>query len=384
METKIPEVDRSARTLTDGHDVSPVIAQLCVMCGKPVDKKEFTFCSDCWEKKPADVCKWCGLKVYKHHGFEMFCESAREGHTFEPVEPTQGAETPVEPTEKCDTCGCELVRIASNAQVRRDGSRADIWKCFACMASFDKSVAPSVPAKVAPVAPAVAKEYPDSKIVMWLDAYWKKTRNTPLAYTCLDIPVIAELLEEYAASLSTQLKAELAEIAKALMIVFDGECWEVGFDGKADGFDTLAVACKALYEDADAVQKERDTLKAELERVTGERDAWERRHTEAVQELSAKLDSASRQIEEEQDIAVQQQSRAEAAERSLETQGWVISDGQDKQYRTFENSYCEWSTLDKAIRFARREDAEAFAAEDEDAWHIRTFVDASALSGEGK
>jgi hypothetical protein len=389
-----------------GHDVSPVIAQLCVMCGKPVDKKEFTFCSDCWEKKPADVCKWCGLKVYKHHGFEMFCKSAREGHTFEPVEPTQGAETPVEPTEKCDTCGCELVRIASNAQVRRDGSRADIWKCFACMASFDKSVAPSVPAKVAPVAPAVAKEQdcdcpcetcdPSTgkhcaegpcDVMPAVGAQPAKFEGDDWAFAAARAIVaeitesltftidytsddwrnkIAAIIAEYAASLSTQLKAELAEIAKALMIVFDGECWEVGFDGKADGFDTLAEACKALYEDADAVQKERDTLKAELERVTGERD------------------ELRRQRDLEWDSRKHAQQRAEAAERSLETQGWVISDGQDKQYRTFENSYCEWSTLDKAIRFARREDAEAFAAEDEDAWHIRTFVDASALSGEGK
>jgi hypothetical protein len=123
--------------------------------------------------------------------------------------------------------------------------------------------------KVAPVAPAVAKE--QAKDWHMRNRIRFLTGETVLIQFKKDepfheVPYLDEpaMLEEYAASLSTQLKAE-------------------------------------------------------LERVTGERDAWERRHTEAVQELSAKLDSASRQIEEEQDIAVQQQSRAEAAERSLET-----------------------------------------------------------------
>jgi hypothetical protein len=69
-----------------------------------------------------------------------------------------------------------------------------------------------------------------------------------------------DLLEKQAEI--SRLTAELKGIGEALMIVWDGECWEVGFENKPDGFPTLVEACQALYKDADAVQKAKEELEA--------------------------------------------------------------------------------------------------------------------------
>jgi hypothetical protein len=51
--------------------------------------------------------------------------------------------------------------------------------------------------------------------------------------------------------------------------------------------------------------------------------------------------------------------------------GWLIEDGQRRRYRTMHQGAVRWTDdPNKAIRFARRADAEMFAAEDEDAWHV--------------
>lgn len=54
--------------------------------------------------------------------------------------------------------------------------------------------------------------------------------------------------------------------------------------------------------------------------------------------------------------------------------GWLVENGRDVpdlRYRTMDNSGITWTDdHNKALRFARRADAEMFAAEDEDAWRI--------------
>jgi hypothetical protein len=70
-----------------------------------------------------------------------------------------------------------------------------------------------------------------------------------------------EIMAQKQAEIS-RLTAELKGIGEALMIVWDGECWEVGFENKPDGFPTLVEACQALYKDADAVQKAKEELEA--------------------------------------------------------------------------------------------------------------------------
>jgi len=58
---------------------------------------------------------------------------------------------------------------------------------------------------------------------------------------------------------------------------------------------------------------------------------------------------------------------------TMET-GWLVENGKsfpDTRYRTIEFGLPAWTPDHlKAIRFARREDAEMFSAEDEDAWRI--------------
>jgi hypothetical protein len=83
------------------------------------------------------------------------------------------------------------------------------------------------------------------------------------------VPDLSRVCEAFAASRLaakeaeiSRLTAELKGIGEALMIVWDGECWEVGFENKPDGFPTLVEACQALYKDSDAVQKAKEELEA--------------------------------------------------------------------------------------------------------------------------
>lgn len=51
--------------------------------------------------------------------------------------------------------------------------------------------------------------------------------------------------------------------------------------------------------------------------------------------------------------------------------GWIVLSGDGKRYRTWKNGWSAWTEVrDEATRYARREDAEAVHAEDEDAWTI--------------
>ncbi|MHB8084254.1 MAG: hypothetical protein ACYDHZ_00305 [Dehalococcoidia bacterium] len=51
--------------------------------------------------------------------------------------------------------------------------------------------------------------------------------------------------------------------------------------------------------------------------------------------------------------------------------GWVIKDGNSNLYRTMEQGTPKWTGFkEQALHFARRQDAELFAAEDEDAWFV--------------
>jgi hypothetical protein len=57
----------------------------------------------------------------------------------------------------------------------------------------------------------------------------------------------------------------------------------------------------------------------------------------------------------------------------FEPDGWVITSGDDAKVRTLgEFGSTNWTQdLDEALWFARRDDAERFCEDDEDAWHIR-------------
>jgi len=54
--------------------------------------------------------------------------------------------------------------------------------------------------------------------------------------------------------------------------------------------------------------------------------------------------------------------------------GWIVGDGDSKRFRTMDEMGIHWTDDPrKAIRFARRDDAEMFAAGDEDAWQILEY-----------
>ena len=64
--------------------------------------------------------------------------------------------------------------------------------------------------------------------------------------------------------------------------------------------------------------------------------------------------------------------------------GWLIENGKaghELRYRTMEQGFTAWTEdHQKAIRFARREDAEMFCAEDMEAWRIAEHVWLAASS----
>jgi len=64
-----------------------------------------------------------------------------------------------------------------------------------------------------------------------------------------------------------------------------------------------------------------------------------------------------------------------AAEAGVACKGFVIGNGDGSKYRTMVQGMPEWtSDVSKAIHFARRQDAEMFCEEDEDAWHVYPIV----------
>lgn len=76
------------------------------------------------------------------------------------------------------------------------------------------------------------------------------------------------------------------------------------------------------------------------------------------------------------DFIVDLRAKLEAAERrSRDEYGWLVEDSRNHpsgiRYRTWGDFGPEWTNdPNKALRFARRQDAEMFARDDEDAWHI--------------
>lgn len=120
---------------------------------------------------------------------------------------------------------------------------------------------------------------------------------------------------------------------------------------------TGACVLQAITEIAD--------LRAKLEAANAEIEKWKktamptseqaRRYEEAIGDLQDKL--------------------AEAERRSRDEYGWLVEDSRNHpsgvRYRTWGDFGPEWTNdPNKAIRFARRRDAEMFARDDEDAWHI--------------
>lgn len=60
--------------------------------------------------------------------------------------------------------------------------------------------------------------------------------------------------------------------------------------------------------------------------------------------------------------------------------GWIIGNADRTQWRRWGEAGLEWtSDRETALRFARRSDAEAVAADDEDAWRIVRYLPDAAL-----
>ncbi len=67
-----------------------------------------------------------------------------------------------------------------------------------------------------------------------------------------------------------------------------------------------------------------------------------------------------------------------APERTADSSGWVVGNGDGTKWRRWTDCGPEWTPdISAATRFARREDAEAVHAGDEDAWTVQTYRAAS-------
>lgn len=71
-----------------------------------------------------------------------------------------------------------------------------------------------------------------------------------------------------------------------------------------------------------------------------------------------------------------QRARRLAAESKPRVVGYIVSNGARDRFRCWGQLGPEWTEdRDAALRFARRQDADAFAAEDEDAWAIVPIIE---------
>jgi hypothetical protein len=90
--------------------------------------------------------------------------------------------------------------------------------------------------------------------------------------------------------------------------------------------------------------------------------------------IKQRLGETEAQICEEAALAL----RREAEDAGHKESGWLVENGksgEELRYRTMEQGLPVWTTDNlKALRFARRVDAELFAAEDEDAWRVAEHV----------
>ncbi|RWB67610.1 hypothetical protein [Mesorhizobium sp.] len=68
-----------------------------------------------------------------------------------------------------------------------------------------------------------------------------------------------------------------------------------------------------------------------------------------------------------------------AVDAPIGAQGWIVGSGDEKRWRCWTALGPEWTEdREKATRYARREDAEAVHAGDEDAWIVVPYDDAAA------
>ena len=76
-------------------------------------------------------------------------------------------------------------------------------------------------------------------------------------------------------------------------------------------------------------------------------------------------------LKKKYDVLVAASTGGEDAEDSQDLSGWIMGDSEGRRWRGWGNYGPTWQTDPmKAIRFARRKDAEAVFAEDEDAWTV--------------
>ena len=86
-----------------------------------------------------------------------------------------------------------------------------------------------------------------------------------------------------------------------------------------------------------------------------------------------------------------QERRASETKSDRRETGWLVENGKsgsELRYRTIgENGWPIWTADNlRAIRFARRQDAEMFSAEDEDAWCIveHQWITPTSKAGDGQ
>ncbi len=132
-------------------------------------------------------------------------------------------------------------------------------------------------------------------------------------------------------------------------------CYECG------GTDILAPVCLTCNPEYRLARPHRVSEEAVERACTRFHAGWEfvsdEDRTEARALMRAALASAS--------------MGGDGSTDSQELSGWIIGDSEGRRWRGWGNYGPTWQTDPmKAIRFARRKDAEAVFAEDEDAWTV--------------
>jgi hypothetical protein len=97
---------------------------------------------------------------------------------------------------------------------------------------------------------------------------------------------------------------------------------------------------------------------------------------EALEWALAEIEGRTKYLfEEQRENALECAHKALSGHQPSIGQGWIVLSGDGKRYRAWADGWSAWTDdRENATRYARRKDAEAVHAEDEDAWFIQPYA----------
>ena len=108
-------------------------------------------------------------------------------------------------------------------------------------------------------------------------------------------------------------------------------------------------------------------------------NGWSQSATDAYEEIKQEIAGLFVPVREAIAAWNTRASQPVAPVDGLDVVAWIVSNANGDQWRVWQHGFPAWSKdRNKATRYARREDAEAVHAEDEDAWRVEPYGQSDA------